>query len=192
MSTAQQILLNHMKKYWIIVEGKPQGPFSASELRVRRDFTSTLPVWAESMADWTTVAEVEELAAMLAAEQVLEEAAAQESQQQPPPHPPRQAYTPEPPRQPLFGWTPTSGTFQRPSDVEHRPKNYIGLNIGVLICCCFIGGILGIVFGAQVNSKWERGDVEGAKRSSEIAAWCFIISFTLGLVTWPLQLVLSL
>jgi hypothetical protein len=44
--------------------------------------------------------------------------------------------------------------------------------------CCFVGGIPGIVaivFAAQVNSKLNQGDVDGARRASDTAKiWCWV------------------
>ncbi|QDH69056.1 CD225/dispanin family protein [Marilutibacter alkalisoli] len=44
--------------------------------------------------------------------------------------------------------------------------------------CCFVGGIPGIVaivFAAQVNSKLNQGDIDGARRASDNAkTWCWV------------------
>ena len=39
----------------------------------------------------------------------------------------------------------------------------------VTIFCCMPLGIVGIVFASQVNSKYEAGDFEGAKKASSNA-----------------------
>jgi len=42
-------------------------------------------------------------------------------------------------------------------------------------CCCWPLGIPAIVYAAQVNSKIARGDIAGARNSSENAKmWCWI------------------
>lgn len=44
--------------------------------------------------------------------------------------------------------------------------------------CCFVGGIPGvvaIVYAAQVNSKLNQGDFDGARRASDTAkTWCWV------------------
>jgi hypothetical protein len=59
-----------------------------------------------------------------------------------------------------------------------RPKNYLVESILVTIFCCQPFGIVGIVFGSQVNSKYALGDFTGAKEASDNAkkwtTWGFI------------------
>ena len=60
--------------------------------------------------------------------------------------------------------------------------NYLWQSIAVTACCCLPFGIAAIVFAAQVNSKLEAGDLQGAMESSRKAKmWCWI-GFGLGLV----------
>lgn len=62
---------------------------------------------------------------------------------------------------------------------QHPPKNYLIESILVTIFCCLPFGIVGIVFAAQVNSKYTLGDYTGAKQTSkEAKKW-----MTLGLVS---------
>ena len=50
-----------------------------------------------------------------------------------------------------------------------RPKNWLIESILVTLFCCIVFGIIGIVYAAQVNSKYDAGDYEGAIRSSQEA-----------------------
>lgn len=166
-----------MKKYWIIVDGKPQGPFTSSELKMRGDFTAELPVWCNELPNWTTVGQLPELACLL---QPTDEAIQSEqfgSRQQ------------EPEQSSYNGWIPQSAMAAAVVSGEKPPKTFIGWNLFMLFCCCLIGGVIGLIFGSQVNSRWQRGDVEGAKKASEIAEWCVIISIVAGLISWPFQLI---
>lgn len=55
------------------------------------------------------------------------------------------------------------------------PPNYLVFAILVTIFCCQILGIVSIVFAAQVNSKWNAGDLEGARIASKNAKmWAWI------------------
>ncbi len=168
-------------KYWIIVDGKPTGPFTAEDLRMRRDFTAELPVWTNSLPDWTTAGSVPELAALLTDEEeepaeevadyieVTEEAAPQ-------PQPAQSAWV-------------NTASIRRP---EYKPDNYLGWNVAMTLCCCMPMGVIGIFYSAKVNSRWQQGDKEGAAKASEKAAWCLILSFVLGLVGVPFQMLYTL
>lgn len=172
-----------MKKYWIIEDGQPKGPFSEQDLKVRRDFTAALPVWCADYTDWTTVGQVPELACLL---DVIEEEApvaggpvATEI--------PQINVSEEPKATP---WIITTA----PDEINgvKRPKSFMGWNIAMLICCCMPAGVAGLIFGSQVNRHWMQGNVEKARKASEYAEWCVILSFVLGLVAWPFQMIFSL
>lgn len=185
-----------MRKYWIIENGKPVGPFSQSELTVRRDFTAQLPVWCNELPDWTTVGELPELACLLQ-EQPLQEQPQQEEQVEVEAETTFEAPSQQP-EQPRF----TEEQRQRnpyinilvapPDEINgvKRPKSYMGWNIAALLCCCMPVAVAGLIFSSQVSRYWMRGDLDRAVRASEYAQWAFIISFTLGLVTWPFQLLM--
>jgi len=61
------------------------------------------------------------------------------------------------------------------------PPNYLVWAILSTILCCLPFGIVSIVFAAQVNSKWQAGDFEGAMRSSKSAKTWAWVSFGIGL-----------
>jgi len=55
------------------------------------------------------------------------------------------------------------------------PPNYLVFAILVTIFCCQILGIVSIVFAAQVNSRWNAGDMQGALDASKNAKlWAWI------------------
>jgi len=66
-----------------------------------------------------------------------------------------------------------------------QPKNYLIESILVTIFCCLPFGIVGIVFSAQVNAKFEAGDYEGALKASKEAkkwmTWGLISTLVIGL-----------
>lgn len=65
---------------------------------------------------------------------------------------------------------------------QPQVNNYLIPAILVTICCCLPGGIVAIVYAAQVNSKLQAGDIVGAQAASNNAKlWC-IISAVAGLV----------
>lgn len=187
-----------MKKYWIIENGKPIGPFTSAELKVRRDFTATLPVWYSGLPDWTTVGELAELACLLPIPEETagtESATTEETQNQ-------GQQQEEAQQQPQydFGFNsqwirpqhqPVNSRSNVMSVNGNQPPTYIGWNILMTICCCLPLGLIGIVYGNMVTRRWMAGDTEGAKKASEIAAWCLILSIVMSLVTWPFQMIYS-
>jgi hypothetical protein len=66
---------------------------------------------------------------------------------------------------------------QQPIVPPPRPKNWLVESILATIFCCMPFGIVGIIFAAQVNDKYDSGDYEGALRSSKEAAKWTKISF---------------
>lgn len=70
------------------------------------------------------------------------------------------------------------------------PSNYLGWSIAATLLCCLPLGIPGIIFAAQVNDKWNRGDVEGADKASRMAKNFTIASAVVGLVSIVLYIIL--
>ena len=67
------------------------------------------------------------------------------------------------------------------------PKDYLVLNIvfGILALCGCVGivtGIIGIVFSAQVKSKYNAGDYAGAVSASKVAKAMFIVNLVLAIL----------
>lgn len=64
---------------------------------------------------------------------------------------------------------------------QAQPKNWLVESILVTIFCCLPFGVAGIVFAAQVNSKYAAGDYAGALDASTNAAKWTKIGFFIGL-----------
>jgi hypothetical protein len=74
------------------------------------------------------------------------------------------------------------------------PNNYLVPAILATIFCCLPFGIVGIVFAAQVNSKWAVGDVAGANESAAKAklwTWVSVGVSLAGLALWLLLVVIG-
>lgn len=67
------------------------------------------------------------------------------------------------------------------STPQTPPPNYLVWAILTTILCCLPFGIVSIVYAAQVNSKWQMGDYEGAKLSSKNAKLWAWVSFAIGI-----------
>lgn len=72
--------------------------------------------------------------------------------------------------------------MNQPVAVTSPYPNYLAWSITVAVLgacfCCLLGaapGVVAIVFGSQVNSKYAAGDDAGSRRASENAKlWCWI------------------
>lgn len=62
------------------------------------------------------------------------------------------------------------------------PQTYLIWAILVTIFCCFIPGIIAIIFASMVSSKYYAGDFEGARRASRNTEIWIIVSVVLGVV----------
>lgn len=85
---------------------------------------------------------------------------------------------PNPPK-PEAGYVKEAGN-NRPQE-RPRPKNHLVGAILVTIFCCQIFGIVSIVFAAQVDSAYNRGDVDESYRLSQKAQTWFNVALITGL-----------
>ena len=72
------------------------------------------------------------------------------------------------------------------------PPTYLGWSIAALILCCMIPAIVAIIYASKVSSRYSEGDYEGSRKASDIAEIWLIISVTLGLVSIPFWVILSM
>ena len=63
---------------------------------------------------------------------------------------------------------------------EPCPSTYLGWSIGLAICCCSPLSIGALIASICVTSFYQGGNVEKAKKASEIAAWLIMIAIALG------------
>lgn len=94
---------------------------------------------------------------------------------------------PPPPPPPPSGGYGYPGGFGQPQGAP--PPNHLVWAILTTIFCCLPLGIVSIVFAAQVNSKWQAGDVRGAQESSEKAKKWAIWAAVIGVVVSVLYLI---
>ena len=193
-----------MKIYWIILNGEPRGPFTPQEIASMGVVSAELRVWHKGLPEWVALSTVPELAALLPegaatatdsadadavdVEAVEIDPAEPSTQQEPSP----QQAAPGP--QAWFNPAPAQAAASSPRpDMRgvRMPATYLPWNILATICCCLPAGIAGIIFSARVSKKFYEGDMAAARRASESAAWCLMLSIVLGLVCWPFQMLFS-
>lgn len=75
--------------------------------------------------------------------------------------------------------------------LQSPPPNYLVFAILTTIFCCQVLGIVSIVYAAQVNSRWNAGDHQGAldaSKNAKIWAW---VSFASGFIIIAIAMILS-
>jgi hypothetical protein len=88
---------------------------------------------------------------------------------------------------PLTGQAPAwSGAPATP-----KPDNYLVWSILATLFCCLIPGIVGIVYAAQVDSKYSAGDYAGAQSAAASAKTWTLVAFGLGLAAGAVYAVMA-
>lgn len=67
------------------------------------------------------------------------------------------------------------------SATEQVPNHLVGA-ILTTIFCCQIGGIIAIIYAAQVNTKLACGDVDGARAASKTANTWIMVNIITGVL----------
>ena len=170
-----------MKQYYYANGDQQLGPFTFQELQSKNLGRDTY-VWYEGLSDWTRAGDLPELS-------VLFQAPAAPA----PERPPLQQSTPPPansgyqnPRNQAQNQGRHQQQYNQPSGL--KPKTWLVESILVTLFCCLIGGIVGIIYASQVDSKWAQGDDIGAQKSSDNAKLWVMISFGIGLLVVVLYL----
>lgn len=74
------------------------------------------------------------------------------------------------------------------AEVAPMPPNYLVLSILATLLCCFIPGVIAIVYSSKVSNAYFSGDLDGARRASRNAEIWIIASFCLGVIWGTLSL----
>ncbi|MCL5037757.1 MAG: CD225/dispanin family protein [Chloroflexi bacterium] len=81
---------------------------------------------------------------------------------------------------------------QQSSVPAQQVPNYLVQAILVTIFCCVPFGIVAIIYAAQVNSKLQAGDYDGAVQASKQASTWSWVSFGVGLAAGILYIILAI
>lgn len=195
-----------MQQYWANIDGTQYGPVSKDEL-LELGLTKKSYIWHEGLDEWVKAETCEELADLFVENEppvVLsvdleigkshDDEASDDSHDDPvPPELPQQPQIPQIPQLPQQPQYQPPMQYQQPQcapasptqQEEPCPPTYLVWGIISTLLCCQIFGIISIVYGAQVSSKYHQGDIEGAKKYSERAAMWSIISIVVGLIMVP-------
>ncbi|GAB2769039.1 CD225/dispanin family protein [Salinimicrobium soli] len=144
-----------MKEYFFSDGLSKHGPFTLEELKERKLSRNTM-VWKHPMEKWIPAEELPEL---------------------------QDYFSTQPPEMGGAG-RPERPVVQRNYEPEAtRPRTWLVESILVTIFCCLPFGIAGIVNAARVESRFNCGDVAGARRSSEEAGKWTKIGFWIGVAS---------
>jgi hypothetical protein len=152
--------------YHLARNGQQLGTCSREDAVARYARGEILPtdlVWTEGMGEW------------VAASTVFGSAASSSGPTPPPMMGSSTPSTPMPSGSPMSA----AGTTGVP---PKKPDNFLPWAIVATILCCVPSGIAAIVFAAQVDGKYQRGDYAGAEQSAKNARLWTWISVGLGLV----------
>jgi hypothetical protein len=68
-----------------------------------------------------------------------------------------------------------------------KPSTYRALSI-IAFLFSFILGAFGLYYSVQVNSRWDTGDFEGARKASKIALTVDLIGIAIGILVVVIKL----
>jgi len=80
----------------------------------------------------------------------------------------------------------------QPEQPEPCPPTNLVWAIISTVLCCIPTGIVAIIYALKVTNKYREGDIEGAKRASEVGAWWCIATIILGIICQPFMSLLTM
>ena len=186
-------------QYWINHNGVQSGPVDLDALK-QMGLTSSAYVWHEGLTDWVKITQLPELQGLYVMEGVVPEAPQPEASvvQEEPIVPDAvtveqtvEEQTEQPKPQPQAPYRPQQSLAQpqyagqQPDATEPCPPTNLVWAIITTVLCCIPAGIVAIVYATKVTNKYRAGDIEGAKRASEVGAWWCIAAIILGIICQP-------
>ena len=175
-------------EYWVSINNNQVGPMSLDEV-IALNPSADMLVWHPGMPDWDKAANLPELAHLFGDdyEECVEdepqpEQTIEEPVQEPAPKVEEPKSQPQPQPQPL----------QETAPAEPCPPNYLVWTVLVTVMCCVPLGVISLIYSSQVKTKYNAGDIEGAKKASSKTELWLILAFVLGLIYQPFSVVMSL
>lgn len=174
-------------EYWVSINNNQVGPMSLDEV-IALNPSADMLVWHPGMPDWDKAANLPELAHLFGADyeecvdsQTIEtEPQPEQTIEEPVQEPAPKAEDVKP--QPL----------QETAPAEPCPPNYLVWTVLVTVMCCVPLGVISLIYSSQVKTKYNAGDIEGAKKASSKTELWLILAFVLGLIYQPFSVVMSL
>ena len=168
-----------MSTYHVARNNQQLGTFSKEDIITRYANGEILPsdlVWMQGMANWepalTVFGPLETPASAVPPSVPAAEVTAPST-------------TPPPVLAPVAGQAAVG-------NLPPKPENYLIFSILVTIFCCWPLGIPAIVYAAQVDGKYARGDYAGAASASTNAKTFTWLSFGIGFLILPLIIIVNI
>lgn len=185
-------------QYWINHNGVQSGPVDIDALK-QMGLTSAAYVWHEGLTDWVKITQLPELQGVYVMEgpaagqptAATEQSVSAEAEASAAPvHEQNvavegQPYQNQQPYQPQRPYQPYQPQYAEEQPAEPCPPTNLVWAIIATVLCCIPTGIVAIVYALKVTNKYREGDIEGAKRASEVGAWWCIASIILGIICQP-------
>ncbi len=153
-------------RIWIHIDGAQQGPFEPESLPLDKINEDT-PMWHEGLAGWTRAADIPVVASLLPHDECdsdSDNAAAPAAES-------------------------AADLSDRPQD--KCPANYLVWSILLTLLCCNPIGIIPIIIGSGVRTRWNAQQYDSARRQSEITAWWLMITIVTCLMLIPMGMLLK-
>lgn len=167
-------------QYWINHNGVQSGPVDLDAMK-QMGLTSAAYVWHEGLADWVKITQLPELQGVY--EMVAEPTTTGQPYQPQQPVVEQSIQQPAP-QQPQYA--------EQPQQPEPCPPTNLVWAIISTVLCCIPTGIVAIFYALKVSNKYREGDIEGAKRASEVGAWWCIATIILGIISQPFLSLLTM
>lgn len=168
-------------KIWIHINGMQQGPYSKEEIAAM-NLPAATPVWYEGLPQWIPACQAPALSDIFGYNR---EAADGEHAAEPEAEVRVEERVVVEPVEPVAAAVAPSATLR-------RPDTFLAWSILLTLCCCTPFSIAAIVTGAIANSRFGRGDVDGARRMSRATEWLVILAITFGIVSLPVSMIAML
>ena len=181
-------------EYWVSINNNQVGPMSLEEV-VALNPSADMLVWHPGMPDWDKAVNLPELAHLFESQpENVEESQEDNVDTQ---EENIVADKEETIEQPIETFTPEIKEENQAiqSVVEPKepcPPTYLVWTILVTVLCCVPLGVISLIYSSQVKSKYEAGDIEGAKKASTKTELWLILAFVLGLIYQPFSVVFAL
>lgn len=169
-------------KIWVYLDGRQQGPFELEQL-FDMPVDENTKVWFDGLPRWCAAGEIEELRCLFDGSRPAPAKTSAESEPSETADNADPTDTTEEPaaeQKPESPYTPGRRMPRRELPDEPCPSTYLGWSIGLAICCCSPLSIGALIASICVTSFYQGGNVEKAKKASEIAAWLIMIAIALG------------
>jgi len=174
-------------KIWVYLDGRQQGPFELEQL-FDMPVDENTKVWFEGLPRWCAAGEIDELRCLFdGSRPVQTETSKQTETSDTSVESDISDQSGEPEvtetiaeTKPESSYAPGRRLPRRELPEEPCPSTYLGWSIGLAICCCSPLSIGALIASICVTSFYQGGNVEKARKASEIAAWLIMIAIALG------------